>query len=706
MGMLTPAQMQALNQRAVIGDPRITNQGSVGFQDYLERYSGGQPVTQMTQIPTLPPGEMEEARRRLALNPQDPIANYYVNYAQRGGGTTPAPQFPELPPELKAISQFDDLNSRDQINAFYANPEAYYAQRGGGAGVPGGIVAGDFSTANLANQGGGTGVPDDIRQPITSKYKPGTGTIPDSMAANRANQGGGMVRTGEFIDTNRNGVDDRDEVGMTPSGAPASDFVYSPSITRTESQMDPITQQLLFGLGGQGGFIPGAMRAAERTFFDEQGRARVIPQEIAGFSPDQMRAFQMARQVGGIQTPYLQEAQRQYGMGIGALGESQKQALMAQRRALADIQSGAATEEQLREAGLGDILGATEEARRRALGAETELRGALGGIEGIQRGAAGAFGRELGDIAGMVRGSTGAFDPRTGIQAYMDPFEEQVVQQTISDVMERGAQQDIAARAGDIARGGESAFGSRARLGAAERQRALGRGLGEAIGALRSGGFQQAQQRAMGEFARQQEQQRAAAGQLGNIAGSQLAAQTGLAGQLGEAARQRYAAGTGAGETILGLGQVGAGAQMGAGQAALGTAQQLAGAQQALGGLYGQLGAQQLGARAGYGGFLSGLGQQAQAGQLAGIQALSGAGAMQQQQQQAILDAQRQAALQAQAAPLAQYQALMPFISMAPTGTTQISTQFAPPPSPLQAGIGTGLATLGALGNLFNPQRT
>jgi len=186
--------------------------------------------------------------------------------------------------------------------------------------------------------------------------------------------------------------------GSTPSGAPASDFVFAPQIGRTEMRLDPIQQQLLFGLGGQGGFIPGAMRAAERTFFDEQGRARVIPQEIAGFSPDQVRAFELARQVAGAQTPYLQRAERQYAQGIGALEESQQRALEAQRRALADIQSGAATEQQLREAGLGDILGATEEARRRALGAEAELRGELGGIEGIQRGAAGAFGRDIGDI--------------------------------------------------------------------------------------------------------------------------------------------------------------------------------------------------------------------------------------------------------------------------------------------------------------------
>ena len=517
MSMLTPAQIQALNQRAVIGDPRTMPPGG-GFTRGIP--SGGM---EGAGIPFRAPSGIVPGNFSTA------------NLANRGGGT-----LPPLPPELKRISQFNDLRSRDMVNAFYADPEAYYAQRGGGAGAPGGMP-----------------------QPII-------GTAPKIIDGKlpMPNQGGGMVRTGEFIDTNRNGVDDRDEGqptpgGFTPGGAPASDFVYSPEIGRTEMRLDPIQQQLLFGLDGQGGFIPGAMRAAERTFFDEEGRARVIPREIAGFSPDQTRAFEMARQIGETQTPYLEKAQRQYGRGLGSLT------------------------------------------------------------------------RELGNVADMVRGSVGAFDPSTGTQAYMNPFEEQVVQQTISDVMESGAQQDIAARAGDIAQGGESAFGSRARLGASERQRALGRGLGEAIGALRSGGFQQAQQRAMGEFARQQEQQRAAASQLGGLAGTQF------------------------------------------------------------------------GARAGYGGFLSDLGRQAQTGQLAGIRALSGAGAMQQQQQQAILDAQREAALQAQAAPLSQYRALMPFMSMIPSGLgTRIETRFTQAPSPLQAGIGTGLATLGALGNLFNPRRT
>jgi hypothetical protein len=79
---------------------------------------------------------------------------------------------------------------------------------------------------------------------------------------------------------------------------------------------------------------------------------------------------------------------------------------------------------------------------------------------------------------------------------------------------------------------------------------------------------------------------------------------------------------------------------------------------------------------------------------------------MAQQQRQAQLDAQRANLLQAQQAPLAQYQALMPFVNMAPAGQTQFQTNFAPNPSALQAGVGTGLATLGALGNFYGqPQR-
>ena len=51
--------------------------------------------------------------------------------------------------------------------------------------------------------------------------------------------------------------------------------------------------------------------------------------------------------------------------------------------------------------------------------------------------------------------------------------------------------------------------------------------------------------------------------------------------------------------------------------------------------------------------------------------------------------------------PLLQYQALAPFVSMAPAGQFQTTTQFAPPPSAMQSGLSTGLAAFGALGKLY-----
>ncbi len=65
-------------------------------------------------------------------------------------------------------------------------------------------------------------------------------------------------------------------------GGAASPYVAG--IQKTETSMDPIVQQMLYGLDGQGGFIPGAMRAAERSFFDEQGRPLVTPRRLLGLA--------------------------------------------------------------------------------------------------------------------------------------------------------------------------------------------------------------------------------------------------------------------------------------------------------------------------------------------------------------------------------------------------------------------------------------
>jgi len=520
-------------------------------------------------------------------------------------------------------------------------------------------------------------------------------------------------------------------------GSTSQPFVAG--VTKTEQRLDPITQQLLFGLDGQGGFIPGAFRAAERTFFDEEGRPIVIPQEIAGFSPDQIRAMELARSNVGIQQPFIDEAMRRGQQGIGSIQRGLEDQAISSQKALEAQREGAGFALDQRDRALMESLRGTQEGRGRAIAAEERLRGDLGdisrrGVRDTQR-----FGMDLARARGvglseaqrlrsglaesqdLLRGTTGDLDIAAETAKYQDPYEDQVVQQMIQDATEGLAQQDISAIAGDIQRGGESAFGSRARLSGQERAEAMGRGLGKAVGALRSQGFQRAQQTAIGEDERRRQAARTASAGLAGLRGQdyaagtgygnllqqtaqqQLGAQQSLGGQLGQAAQQRFAAGTGLGQALSGYGQQGAAARQAAGQ----TGMNVAGA---LAGQYGQIGAQQaaggqaLGAaQTGYGSFMSGLGGQAQQAGMQDVAGLQGIGGMTQQQRQRQLDAQRAGLLQAQQAPLAQYQALMPFVSMAPAGQTQFQTQFTPNPSALQAGVGTGLSTLGALGNFFNP---
>jgi len=83
-------------------------------------------------------------------------------------------------------------------------------------------------------------------------------------------------------------------------------------------------------------------------------------------------------------------------------------------------------------------------------------------------------------------------------------------------------------------------------------------------------------------------------------------------------------------------------------------------------------------------------------------------GAMQQGNQQQQFNAQQAAMQQAQMAPLNQYNAMMPFVGMGvgAGGGTRISTAYTPPPSAINAGLGTGLAALGAVGNYNQQQGT
>ncbi len=810
------------------------------------------------------------------------------------------------------------------------------------------------------------------------------------------------------------------------------------SIAQTTPTMDPNIQQLLFGIGGQPGFIQGALQAAQNTFFNPDGTPIVFQAPVAGPSAAQQAAINLAQQNIGAITPFLNQAQSAYASSGAALNNALQQQIAAlqsgyqdafgtisgglgaqigaQQDALAAIQAAADEAAANRALGLesllsgidradllatqatddfrtdlsaagdfrgrlfdefgrditafqdigrraagrfGEDLGAIEglaqqaeqalgrrvgdatgtlsrardrfgseldrslgiegaavgdlgadleralavEAggvdrfgrdlggslaeRRRALAslapgldiATGQLRSALGfldrGLTGAERttaGAAAGLGGRLGESEARLRQTTGAFDPGM-TQAFFDPFEESVVQRTIEDILEAGEQADIAQRARDIQTGGESAFGSRARLSAAERRRALGRGLADRLAAIRSQGFGSAQQTALSEFARQQEAQRAAATGLASLAGQRFGAEEALASRLGSGASTRFGAGrdlsqqlgqqaqleSAAGERMAsalsdaaaqrlgatqalgrqrgalagqrfaaeqGLGRqtanVGAqrfdagraltAQQMAAAQAqedaaqrrisTLGTTaaqrlaaqnqlaqQQLTAAQQRLGagtnlaqaqedqagqllgagtslaqsvlglgqaatqglnqaatqGLsaagqvaqgFGNLGAAQasLGNTLGsaqmglasnlsnaYGGFganaaqaaqaqaqgLASLGQTAQTAGIQNVNLLSTLGAQQQAQQQAMLDAQYQAQLQAQQAPLAQFSAVLPFITAAGQQTRpgQIQTVFQPAPNPLQAALAAGTGAFGAFGQFQNQQQ-
>jgi hypothetical protein len=141
--------------------------------------------------------------------------------------------------------------------------------------------------------------------------------------------------------------------------------------------------------------------------------------------------------------------------------------------------------------------------------------GTTGGASQIGQGL--SQGRTLGTLANMTGyGSTGAFDPNT-ISNYNNPFENQVVQQTLTDLDRQSAQQDMGLRDRAVSQG---AFGgSRGRIAQGELARQQERGAAEAIAGIRSGGYQDAANRAQQNFESQQ---------------GRIAQQAGLQSQLGQ----------------------------------------------------------------------------------------------------------------------------------------------------------------------------
>ena len=413
--------------------------------------------------------------------------------------------------------------------------------------------------------------------------------------------------------------------GGSSSGATTVNPVLQ-TLGRNEVISDPALRELYFGSTDTPGLINQATRAAQKAFLDQPA----ILQETAGLSAQEQQARQLAQQGIGSYQPFLNRQESLINQGISDLG---------QQRGL-----------------LGEALGgyrAAYGAQQPYFGAaESQLGAGLGGMFS-SLGYGGPSARNL--LSQSLQG----YDPRMAGQFY-NPFEEQVVNRTIQDVLKAGDIQDIQQRAADISRGGESAFGSRARLSSAERQSALGRGLGEALSQIRSGGFDTAQSRALQELQNRR-------------SGASTAAQLEAGfGAQGSNAQRQYA------QDLLGLGQ---------GRSA--AARQLAGDISGVGTGIAGIGAN----LAGYGSQLGDLGATQQRLRGADIGMLEGLGSTQRGIEQQRLDRQY---AQQQATRMAPTQAASYVQGFAPqyqASTTTVNKGYGMPVDPLGMGISSALGT-------------
>ena len=140
----------------------------------------------------------------------------------------------------------------------------------------------------------------------------------------------------------------------------------------------------------------------------------------------------------------------------------------------------------------------------------------------------------IGQGAQTLAGSTGAFDPGS-VSQFMNPYTEQVIEQTQKDIGRLGDRQQQALKDRAVQAG---AFGGgREAIGSAEIGRNVLDQQARTGAALRSQGFQQAMGQAQTAFENQQRRQQ----QAGQIFGGLGAAQAGLGGQqaaLGQATAQ------------------------------------------------------------------------------------------------------------------------------------------------------------------------
>ena len=326
-----------------------------------------------------------------------------------------------------------------------------------------------------------------------------------------------------------------------------------------------------------------------RQQFQNLGEADSSPftytgQRVADFDPRELYGMELADQAIGSYRPYLGAQagllDEAAGISRGALARGQDEitAGLGAGRGLSALGAGITQDARFDQSGRGLIEGARfgqsgrtligggvpsfgeaqrltragapnlDLARMETASARPDFRGARAGLAGSAAELAGArpdYGGARGalsraELSGY--GSTGRFDPR-GIGSFYNPFEEDVVQQTLKDVREGLAKSDMGLRDQAVSAG---AFGgARSRMRRDELAENVARGAAEQVGAIRSGGYQDAANRAQQAFESQQARQAGLAGLQsglagieGGFAGQQAQTALGRAQQLGSLAGQ------------------------------------------------------------------------------------------------------------------------------------------------------------------------
>lgn len=281
-------------------------------------------------------------------------------------------------------------------------------------------------------------------------------------------------------------------------------------------------------------------------------------------------------------TGRLNPAYQDIGTGVNALATAQN---MAARSSQADLTPATATMGQ-------GLRGLSDAQRMAAMSAGADFSGSqqllmnaaqrAAGAAGVPQmgGAQGAIGQGLERGIGGISAGTQGYDPSRA-QSFMDPYRQQVIDETMRQIDRQGAIAQQGASAQAVRSG---AFGSeREGVQRAELQRGLLEQKSSSIANLLSQGYSQAQANAMASF--EQQQQRA-------LQGGQATGQLGLqAGQaLGSLEAQRASAEQAAAGQIANIGTTAG--QQAAQQAQLG---------QGAAGLYGNLSQQQIAAGQGLG---------------------------------------------------------------------------------------------------------